>query len=185
MNLSTTVLTRYIALPDSERELRNLLDDIGIEVKKMDGENIGVELLANRGDHYCYAGIAREIHGRTASPLHGVETAAMTVGDGPNVVLQTPLCLRYSATLLERVAQETPFSESILAPLAAAGIHSLGAAIDATNLSNIEIGQPTHTFDADTIVGPICIRLSRQGETAWPLFAEITCSLVFAWVSGL
>ena len=44
--------------------------------------------------------------------------------------------------------------------------------MDATNLANLEFGQPTHCFDADTIVGPISIRLARPGEQAWPLFAE-------------
>ncbi|MEC7986572.1 MAG: phenylalanine--tRNA ligase subunit beta, partial [Myxococcota bacterium] len=62
-------------------------------------------------------------------------------------------------------------------PLEAAGIHSLGAAIDATNLSNIEFGQPTHTFDADTIKGAIRVRESEEGEMAWPLFAEKAISL--------
>ena len=56
--------------------------------------------------------------------------------------------------------------------LEAAGIHTISSAIDATNLSNIELGQPTHVFDADTIIGGITIRESREGEQAWPLFAD-------------
>ncbi|NCG18282.1 MAG: hypothetical protein GWP91_04620, partial [Rhodobacterales bacterium] len=56
--------------------------------------------------------------------------------------------------------------------LEAAGMHSLTAPVDATNLVNLELGQPTHAFDADKLVGPITIRTSIQGETAWPLFTE-------------
>ena len=54
MNISENVLKRYIRLPETRKELRDLLDDIGIEVKRIesvgDDLRIGVELLANRGD---------------------------------------------------------------------------------------------------------------------------------------
>jgi phenylalanyl-tRNA synthetase beta chain len=52
----------------------------------------------------------------------------------------------------------------------AADIHSTLPAVDASNLTNLELGQPTHAFDADTIDGPIIVRTSRKGETAWLLF---------------
>ena len=66
----------------------------------------------------------------------------------------------------------TSLTSAELAPLEAADIHSVSAPVDATNLANLEFGQPTHCFDADTIVGPIRIRQARPGEQAWPLFAE-------------
>ena len=65
MNLSLNVLKRHIDIQQTPVELRHLLDDIGIEVKRLeenDGDIVyGLELLANRGDHHCYMGIAREI----------------------------------------------------------------------------------------------------------------------------
>ena len=64
------------------------------------------------------------------------------------------------------------FSPAVCAPLTASRIHSLISPIDATNLCNIEIGQPTHTFDADTVVGTVTVRMSEIGEMAWPLFFE-------------
>ena len=42
--------------------------------------------------------------------------------------------------------------------------------VDATILAGLELGQPTHAFDADKVVGPVTIRTSRAGEKAWPLF---------------
>jgi phenylalanyl-tRNA synthetase beta chain len=56
--------------------------------------------------------------------------------------------------------------------LAAADLQSVHAAVDATNLANLELGQPTHAFDADRIDGPIVVRTSRPGEKAHPLFTE-------------
>jgi phenylalanyl-tRNA synthetase beta chain len=176
MNISSNVLRRYIEIPSEARELRGLLDDIGVEVKRLHEQGgdmiLGVELLANRGDHHCYAGIAREIGGRTGSPLCGPAFTELEVGaGGPPFTIESEFCTRYSLTLLQREGGgELP--EDVLLPLSAADIHSLGPAVDATNLSNIEIGQPTHAFDADKVQGRVSIRLSKLGETAWPLFQD-------------
>ena len=69
MKISTSVLRRFVEVPDDGRTLRNLFDDIGVEVKRHDIERglFTLELLANRGDHHCYIGLAREISGRTGT----------------------------------------------------------------------------------------------------------------------
>ena len=176
MNISLNVLRRYIAVAVAPLKLRHLLDDIGVEVKRMeesDGDVVyGLELLANRGDHHCYMGLAREISGRTGSKICGPMTTDLTVGAGYPVRSETDLCLRYTATQMTRVGAAKNLSSIDLEPLDAAGIHSLSAPVDATNLSNLEIGQPTHVFDAEKVVGTISIRLSTEGETAWLLFEE-------------
>ena len=172
MNISTRVLRKYISCSESDTELRHLFDDVGIEVKKSQDGIFSVELLANRGDHYCYAGIARELSGRIGGSVCHPKISEMTVGDnGPSISIETDLCLVYTATYLE-AKEPQELSEKVLAPLTAADIHSLGAPIDATNLSNMEFGQPTHVFDADTIQGTIRVRLTAEGEQAWPLFFE-------------
>ena len=176
MNISLNVLRRYINVATTPVELRHLLDDIGVEVKRMEESEMdvvyGLELLANRGDHHCYAGLAREISGRTGSKICGPLTTELTVGTGYPVRSETDLCLRYTATQMKRVGEKQDLSQTDLEPLDASGIHSLSAPVDATNLSNLEIGQPTHVFDADKVVGCISIRLSSVGEKAWLLFEE-------------
>ena len=173
MKICAEVLDRFIALQHSGHDLRMLLDDVGLEVKRHDGSRFTLELLANRGDHHCYAGLAREISGRTGAPTCGPAKTVLETGSCPIPLhLESPLCGVYTATLLERVGDDVPLTAEDLAPLEAAEIHSLTAPVDATNLSNLELGQPTHAFDADTIVGGITIRASTEGEQAWPLFAE-------------
>ena len=176
MNISLNVLRRYINVATTPVELRHLLDDIGVEVKRMEESEMdvvyGLELLANRGDHHCYAGLAREISGRTGSKICGPLTTELTVGTGYPVRSETDLCLRYTATQMKRVGEKQDLSQTDLEPLDASGIHSLSAPVDATNLSNLEIGQPTHVFDADKVVGCISIRVSSVGEKAWLLFEE-------------
>lgn len=171
MKIHADILRSYIELPKDLHALRALLDDCGLEVKRLDPDgHMTLELLANRGDHHCYEGLARELCGRLGNPVRTPELTKLTVGESPwPLRLETDRCLVYTATLLEGGSGSLP--PAVLAPLTAAGIHTLTAPIDATNLVNLELGQPTHAFDADALDGPITIRLSRPGEQAWPLFA--------------
>lgn len=176
MKIDLDVLRRYVDLPGTPVETRHLLDDLGIEVKRfedgLDSSTFTVELLANRGDHYCYEGVAREVSGRTGAGVTRPPIARLTSGESPwPVLIETALCPRYSATLLVR-GDERPLSRDELRPLLSAGLGSVHPVVDATNLANLELGQPTHAFDADTLDGAIRVRLSREGEAAWPLFTE-------------
>lgn len=190
MRIRRSVLARYIDVPREPRRLRDLLDEVGIEVKRMEevpGDlAMTLELLANRGDHHAYNGIAREISGHTSAtvatpPVTDLDTAShpsqVQVGD-LTLRCETPLCPVYTGTLLVR---DEPglgqLDADALAPIIAADQNPVSAPVDATNLSNLEFGQPTHCFDADTIVGALVIRTSVAGETAWPLFQEERVSL--------
>ena len=169
-------LRTHIDMPASAREARELLDDVGIEVKSVETTSVGTvfncELLANRGDHYCYEGVAREISGRTGGQLHYKKLHKLQVlpADATHVKIESPLCLVYTVTELSRGDATGTLPPEVLAPLIGADVHSISAPVDASNLTNFDIGQPTHAFDADKIDGPITIRLSRKGEKAWMLF---------------
>ena len=169
-------LRTHIDMPASARDARELLDDVGIEVKSVDTTDVGTvfncELLANRGDHYCYEGVAREVSGRTGDRLHYKKLHKLEVhpADETRVKIESPLCLVYTVTELFRGDASGQLPTEVLAPLIGADVHSISAPVDASNLTNFDLGQPTHAFDADTIDGPITIRLSRKGEKAWMLF---------------
>jgi phenylalanyl-tRNA synthetase beta chain len=145
-------------------------------VKSVETSDVGTvfncELLANRGDHYCYEGIAREVSGRTGGQLRYKKLHKLEVhpADATRVKIESPMCLVYTVTELSRGNATATLPSEVLAPLTAADIHSISAPVDASNLTNFDLGQPTHAFDADTIDGPITIRLSRKGEKAWMLF---------------
>jgi phenylalanyl-tRNA synthetase beta chain len=176
MKIRVDVLRRFITLPEDPQQVRVLLDEVGVEVKRFDPEVPGVqltlELLANRGDHHCYAGVAREAGGRTGAALCLPVGRALTVGEPPHplVLEATDLCPVYTLTRLVR-ERDGALDADALTLLESAGLQSKGAVVDATNVANLELGQPTHAFDAATIRGPITIRRSRAGEQAWPLFA--------------
>jgi phenylalanyl-tRNA synthetase beta chain len=169
-------LRTYTDFPATTHDARELLDEVGVEVKSVDVTDVGTvfncELLANRGDHYCYEGIAREARGRTGGPLHLPRLRKLDAerADATRIRIESPLCLVYTLTELTAPDAKAFLPGEVLAPLVAADVHSISAPVDASNLANFEIGQPTHAFDADKIDGPITIRLSRKGEKAWLLF---------------
>lgn len=176
MKILVEHLREFIDLPSETRDVRELLDDVGIEVKTSDATSHGtvfnVELLANRGDHYCYGGIAREVAGRTGGvlrfpPMRALESETATPD---RVRIETPLCLVYTLTEITRGESDGAIPPKLLAPMLAADMHSTLPAVDASNLTNLDIGQPTHAFDADQIDGAVTIRTSRKGERAWMLF---------------
>ncbi len=175
MRVALDVLRRFTDVPGSPRDVRHLLDDLGVEVKRVEGAGersvLVLELLANRGDHHCYEGIAREIAARNGGTVRFPKLAKLDTG-APSIplVVASDLCLVYTATLLERGSGPDAVDMDAARVLDAADTRALGAAVDATNVANFEVGQPTHAFDADAIEGTLTIRTSRKGESAWLLF---------------
>jgi phenylalanyl-tRNA synthetase beta chain len=177
MKLSAKVLRRFCSgVPQDAKALRKLLDDLGVEVKRLDQQAgdalLTLELLANRGDHHCYAGVAREVAARTKTPLSLPAARTLEVGAPPLPLrIESDKCLLYTATPL-RVTGKLLGSLGKEADelLSAAGLLTGNAAIDVTNLVNLELGQPSHAFDRARIQGGITIRLSKAGEKAWLLF---------------
>ncbi len=175
MRTTLACLRRFVDLPASATEARALLDDLGLEVKRFDastpGTPVTLELLANRGDHHALVGLAREVGGRTGTALRLPDSVALPVGAPPHpVVVETPLCAVYGLVRLDRVGEGTLSAEA-LAVLEASGQKSVHPVVDATNIANLELGQPTHAFDAAKVVGTIRVRIARPGELATPLFA--------------
>lgn len=177
MKISANVLRRFCpGAPSEIKALRRLLDDVGVEVKRVDAQgsdqHLTLELLANRGDHHCYAGVAREVAARTRTPLVLPQAPPLAIA-APALPLriESDKCLLYAATPLRVTGGLT---KSLGKPaeelLGAAGLLTGNAAIDVTNLVNLELGQPSHAFDRARITGGICVRMSRPGEKAWLLF---------------
>lgn len=184
MRISVDILRGYHpGLPERVRDVRMLLDDIGIEVKRTElsaeggerGARLGLELLANRGDHRCYLGIAREVAGRIGGEVRAPELQA-GVWEGAHgdaaveVRIEVPEGLCYAGVPL-RLTGAGELPAETLAVLEAAGLKRVHPVVDVTNVVNLEIGQPLHAFDAAKVRGAIRVRYSGEGERAWPLFA--------------
>jgi phenylalanyl-tRNA synthetase beta chain len=135
---------------------------------------LDVEITPNRGDLLSNFGLAREIAALTANQLRD-EAAAITggrikqsaAGNGGsyNGVKISALreCPFYSARRIENV-KVGPSPDWLRAKIESVGIRSINNVVDVSNFVMLELGQPTHAFDADKLSGGINVRLAREGE---------------------
>lgn len=176
MKIRLDSLRHYLNLPERVSEIQDLMEDIGLEVKKIYNSEKGtlftLELLANRGDHHCYVGLAREIHGRTGWRMNPPQfDGQMAMDNLKKVDVQTDKCYNYVLTeFKKREAIELDEEKKLMIDVA--GTPLISPVIDSTNFINIEIGQPLHAFDADKIKGKIQVREAGIGEKARLLFFE-------------
>lgn len=179
MKISLNILKSFIKLDDDLNKNINLLEDIGLEVKKLDKiENdslLTIELLANRGDHHCYEGMAREISGRTGNIPNEMPSIKVDKGNENNMFsIEAEGCIAYSLTrynIKDEVTQEN-LNDFYLNMLEVSGVNHICSAIDVTNVVNLELGQPAHVYDADKIKGKIVVRKSEAGEKVHLMFEK-------------
>jgi phenylalanyl-tRNA synthetase beta chain len=179
MRISAAQLRQYCsALPTQPREVKLLFDDLGLEVKRMEIASsdvfLSIELLANRGDHYCYHGLAREVAARLGAPLVQPSVSEVEFGSPqyrPEILVESTLCPYYTLTGFEvmKTGISLPGKDAQEILLAAAA-ETGNAVVEASNLVNLELGQPLHAFDQERIEGLVVVRQARNGEKAWLLF---------------
>ncbi len=129
-----------------------------------------LEVNANRPDAMSVAGVARDLAAALgvpfAYPHYEISTTDERVGDLVQVeVLDSTMCGRFVATVLRNVAIGT--SPAWLADrLTQLGMRPINSIVDISNYVMLELGQPNHTFDFDTIVnGQLRVRRASEGET--------------------
>ncbi|HNY25164.1 MAG TPA: phenylalanine--tRNA ligase beta subunit-related protein [Alphaproteobacteria bacterium] len=177
MKFSKKILETFINLP---KDWRELMEDVGLEIKSVDGDIFNLELLANRGDHYCYFGLTKEIYGRIGSKIkYDMNKMTEKLSESKKsenlFKIETDKCLAYSLTpyKLEKPQKSRETKDNyILEILPASGVNVILDIIDVTNVVMLEYGQPAHVYDADKIKGKIHIRDSKPGEKATLLFHD-------------
>ncbi|MFI6178974.1 phenylalanine--tRNA ligase subunit beta [Nonomuraea sp. NPDC051191] len=158
-------------LPHDLARVRAALDESGLEVKGVESDGsdsyVTLEFLANRGDHRCYAGVATELGARLRLPVALPPVEEPEIGDGTiEVAVESAACLAYSLTPLTVLDAKAELGAPVTARLAAGDLLTGSAPVDAANAAALELGQPTHVFDADRVSGTVRIRASRSGEQA-------------------
>ncbi len=127
------------------------------------------ELKANRPDALSVLGVAREAAAlfgtEVHSPIPDPRPSAGALGMTVDLRIHDPaLCARYSAAFVTGVSvTESP--SWLRTRLEQAGMRPINTIVDATNYVMLELGQPLHAFDWDTIRGgAIGVRPARPGE---------------------
>src|SRR5438094_298936 len=125
---------------------------------------LDVEITPNRGDLLSHFGLAREIAALTGKklrdppPLRTADTTASEVK-----ISASRECPFFSARKIDNV-KVGPSPQWLRAKIESVGIRSINNIVDVSNFVMLELGQPTHAFDADKLRGGINVRLARDGE---------------------
>jgi len=125
---------------------------------------LDVEITPNRGDLLSHFGLAREIAALTGKklreppPLRTADTTASEVK-----ISASRECPFFSARKIDNV-KVGPSPQWLRAKIESVGIRSINNIVDVSNFVMLELGQPTHAFDADKLKGDIKVRLARDGE---------------------
>ena len=127
-----------------------------------------ISITANRPDCQSVLGIAREVAAFLGKEIRNPDmsyTCDGTVKEDIGVeVMDQDLCPRY----LAHYVYDVQYRESPLwmkRRLIAVGHNAISAMVDITNYVLVEIGQPMHAFDLDTLEGSsIVVRRAAQGE---------------------
>jgi phenylalanyl-tRNA synthetase beta chain len=145
----------------------------GLDVKEVIGLDDTIfilELTPNRGDCLSMVGVAREVAALLGQELRmpdsRVTESEPDIGGQVSVDISAPdLCGRYVARLFRNI-RVGPSPLWMQERLRAAGIRPISNIVDITNYVMMELGQPLHAFDYDTVKdGHIIVRRALDGET--------------------
>ena len=125
------------------------------------------EITSNRVDCFSEVGLAREAAAAFGKAFHFPEVKKVgnkeKIEDYLSVELKdSDLCSRYTARLIRNV-HFAPSPIWMQNRLRTAGIRPINNFVDITNYVMLELGQPMHAFDYDTIAGHR-IRVERADE---------------------
>jgi phenylalanyl-tRNA synthetase beta chain len=132
---------------------------------------LDVEITPNRGDLLSHFGLAREIAALTNKRFVGqaLRLPSKAAGDAPALqkkgikISALHECPFYSARRIENVVVG-PSPDWLRAKIESVGIRSINNVVDVSNFVMLELGQPTHAFDADKLSGEINVRLAHEAE---------------------
>lgn len=162
-----------LGLSDADAGLMELAPEapVGADLREylgLDDQVIEVDLTPNRADCLSMLGIAREVALLNAAPLcvPPISPVAATIDRTFDVVIDAPeRCPRYVGRVIEGVDLSRPSPLWLQERLRRAGLRSIDPAVDVTNYVLLELGQPMHAFDLDTLQGGIVVRCARAGES--------------------
>ena len=141
-------------------DIRTLLD--------LDDTVVELDLTPNRGDCLGMRGLAREVAALENLAFREPEIVPVPAQCEEifPVRLQAPgACPLYLGRVISDIRPGAATPAYIRERLRRAGIRSISAAVDIGNYVMLELGQPVHIFDLDTLSKGIRVRFGHPGET--------------------
>ncbi len=164
---------RELGLDSDASGLLELPDDapVGmplVEYLGLPDASIEIKLTPNRADCFSVRGIAFDVAAATRSevkpfaaeavPAQGARELSIALDAGA----EAP---RYLGRVIEGVDAAAATPLWMAERLRRSGVRPVSLLVDITQYVMLELGQPMHAYDLDTLTGGIGVRRSRAGET--------------------
>lgn len=133
----------------------------------LDDKIIDVDLTPNRGDCLSIAGLAREVSANFLAEVTEPQVNVVTpsVDDTFPVRVEAPQgCPRFTGRVIRNVDVTRPTPLWMVERLRRSGIRSVDPVVDVTAYVMLELGQPMHGYDLNTLSGTIIARMAKAGE---------------------
>ena len=163
-----------------DKSLENKLGEDIVDILNLREDIIDFEITPNRPDCLSIEGLGREtavsLGKEFKNPRKNIDELKIEDKkeiEGLKVDIEAPdLCYRYIARVVKNV-KIAPSPEWLVRRLNACGIRSINNIVDITNYVMLEMGQPMHAFDINSIEGKhITIRRAKNGEKITTLDEE-------------
>jgi phenylalanyl-tRNA synthetase beta chain len=136
---------------------------------------IDVEVTRNRPDAWGYVGVARDLAPAMGTDLRVPDPALEVTGaprSAPVELVDGDRCARFTSTVISGV-HVAPSADWMARRLLAAGMRPINNVVDVSNYVMLELNQPNHAYDVDTLGGGgFRVRLARDGERLTTLDGE-------------
>ena len=136
----------------------------------LSGETVyDLDVTRNLPDCFGYLGVARQVAARFGVPLTPRRAPITTTDGAPTRQASVELvdgdrCARFTSTVLSGISVG-PSPDWIARRLAAAGMRSINNVVDVSNYVMLELNQPNHAYDLDTLGGGgFRVRQAVEGE---------------------
>ena len=161
------------------KEYEKFLGKDIVEVLNLREDILDFEITSNRPDCFSIEGLGREtaisLGEKFKNPRKNLAKEVKKVNEieGLKVDIEAKdLCYRYMARVLKNVKiEESP--DWMKRRLKACGVRSINNIVDITNYVMLEIGEPMHAFDINSVEGKhIIVRRAKDNETITTLDEE-------------
>ena len=133
----------------------------------LDDQLIEIGLTPNRADCLSIAGVARDLAVATGAEIRApaLDLVSATIDQTFPIDVTAPAdCPRYLGRVIRDVDVSRPTPLYMMERLRRAGLRSIDPVVDITNYVMLELGQPLHAFDLDTLEGGIRVRTAQPEE---------------------
>jgi phenylalanyl-tRNA synthetase beta chain len=168
--------TRELGLPDDETSAAGILvlepgtarpGDDAVALLGLGDQTLDLEVNPDRSYALSLRGVARDAALAFDVPFTDPADRAVPSADTPAypVRVEDPEgCPVFTTLVVTGVDPTAPTPAWMARRITDAGMRSISLTVDVSNYVMLELGQPNHCYDRDTLRGDVVVRRAREGE---------------------